>query len=169
MSIGDYHIRQFQQADWQALKEIRLEALLHNRRFFGSNYEREAAFPDEQWQSGAGGAGIVFWGLYAAETLIGMTGMIKTATEAVLIASYIKPAYRGKGLSTLLYEARISWAKANGCAYIIVSHRADNEASKAANQHFGFQFTHKENRLWPDGTEAEELFYRLDLQHQGAM
>lgn len=166
---GSFYIRPFSSAQWQGLKTIRLEALLQNRGFFGSHYEREAAFTDEQWKVGTESTDVVFWGLYADELLIGMTGIKRSGAGAVLIASYIKPAYRNKGLSALLYEARIDWAKANGCKYIIVSHRTDNRASQAANQHFGFQCTHKENRLWPDGTEAEELFYRLDLPDQGAM
>jgi RimJ/RimL family protein N-acetyltransferase len=164
--FDDYHIRQFGESDWEAFKSIRLEALLNERRFFGSNYEREAAFSDEKWQSSVQRTDIAFWGLCFGDELVGMTGILlseEKPEEAILIASYIKMAHRWKGLSAMFYEVRINWAKINGCRCIIVSHRADNRASKAANQHFGFQFTHKENRLWPDGTKADNIFYKLEL------
>lgn len=49
------------------------------------------------------------------------------------------------------------------CSCIIVSHRAGNDASKAANQRFGFSFTHLETTVWPDGKLDNEVFYKLDL------
>lgn len=46
---------------------------------------------------------------------------------------------------------------------IMVSHRAGNESSKAANQKFGFKYLHANNVSWPDGEFADELVYVLDL------
>lgn len=161
-----YTLKQFGPEQWKDLKRIRLEALQETPGFFGSNFEREVAYTDEDWIRKTTSPLSAFWGLYDGGTPVGLTGIIRdqhNLEEAWLIASYIKPQYRGKGLSTLFYEARIQWARENGCSCVIVSHRADNEASRAANQHFGFQFTHKESRLWPDGTEADNIFYRLDL------
>jgi RimJ/RimL family protein N-acetyltransferase len=44
-----------------------------------------------------------------------------------------------------------------------VHHRANNIISKAANQKFGFQYTHTDNVLWPDSNYDDRLIYRLAL------
>lgn len=76
---------------------------------------------------------------------------------------FIQPAYRGRGLSALFHEARLDWAKMRKFKRVIVSHRISNQASAAAIRRAGFAETHAENKLWPDGVEADQVFYRLDL------
>jgi hypothetical protein len=44
-----------------------------------------------------------------------------------------------------------------------VSHRESNIASKAANQHFGFRYSHREACNCLDGTTEDVLYYVLDL------
>ena len=79
--------------------------------------------------------------------------------------SFIDKAYRGKGYSKLLYEARIAWIKEQNCFdQIRVSHRAGNETSRAANQSFGFKLKDKEMIEWPDGQKDFEYNYELDLR-----
>ena len=75
--------------------------------------------------------------------------------------SYIDSEYRGKGLSALLYQARINWARTLGFERITVGHREGNEASKAANQKFGFVFLEKEEIDFPDGRAFD---YRYELK-----
>lgn len=107
------------------------------------------------------------FGLFHDNDLVGMTGIVchkDDPEKAALIASYIRPEHRGKGLSSLLYEARLDWAKANRIKAVTVSHRISNMPSMAANQRFGFRYTHAKSKLWPDGVEADEVFYVLDLR-----
>lgn len=159
-----YYIRQFTIADKEAYKQIRLESLLKEPSVFGSNYAREAAFAEGEWSNRLNNTDSASFGLYDKDMLIGTTGVIATGPgTALLIASYIREEYRGKGLSALLYQARIAWAKEKGIKSIIVSHRKSNTASKAANQHFHFQYTHEEITEWPDGQQEENVFYRLEL------
>ncbi len=160
----NYTIIPFTIADKEAYKQIRLESLLKEPAVFGSNYAREAAFEEAEWGNRLLNPDAASFGLYRGSTLIGTTGiLIIEPGVALLIASYIRAAYRGKGLSALLYEARIAWAKAKGIKSIIVSHRKSNTASRAANQHFHFQYTHEEMTTWPDGQQEENVFYRLEL------
>jgi RimJ/RimL family protein N-acetyltransferase len=59
---------------------------------------------------------------------------------------------------------RIDWAK-NYPSFkrLVISHRDGNEASRRANQAFGFKFIGKELIEWPDGGKAFDHTYELDL------
>ncbi len=77
---------------------------------------------------------------------------------------YVDAAYRGQGLSQLLYRARIEWALAHEpFRRLVISHREGNEVSRRAMLAAGFVFKDKEIISWPDGTQAEEWNYTLDL------
>jgi RimJ/RimL family protein N-acetyltransferase len=104
------------------------------------------------------------WGLYDGDTCIGLTWLyaIPEETDAVMfVASYIRDEYRKMGLSKLYYEARLAWALERGYKRARIGHRAGNEASKAANQKFGFQYTHSVSMTWHDGTQADDVYYQL--------
>jgi GNAT superfamily N-acetyltransferase len=162
----NYTLRRLLPSQWEDYKSIRLEALKTNPELFGSNYAKEAAYSHEDWQSLLENDARAMFALYHAKSLIGLSGVTlkkDDATTAVLFASFIKLPHRGNGLSKLFYQARIEWARQKECKVIIVSHRVGNVLSKAANQRFGFKYTHAEEVNWPDGVRAEELMYLLKL------
>lgn len=166
MNSTAYNIRQLNLADLEIYKTLRLEALRLEPSVFSSTYEREAAFDDAVWATRLNNLASASFGLFYDNALIGITGIVildPELPEAVLVASYIQKAHRGKGLSFLLYRERIAWARARKLKRIIVSHRKSNKASEAANQHFGFRFTHEEPTPWPDGLVEDQVFYCLDL------
>ncbi len=102
---------------------------------------------------------------------IGMTGIAvdrgdPTKRRAVLWGSWLEPRIRGRGYSKMMYQTRIAWATGHPTIEtIIVSHRASNLSSKHANQKHGFVFTHKEEKVWPDGAPDENIFYVLNVKH----
>lgn len=166
MNSTEYHIRQLNLADLEAYKNLRLEALRLEPSVFSSTYERETAFDDTVWATRLNNPASASFGLFYGETLIGITGILipdPDLPEAILVASYIQKPHRGKGLSFLLYRERIAWARARKLKRIIVSHRKSNKASEAANQRFGFRFTHEEPTPWPDGLTEDQVYYCLDL------
>jgi len=163
---GNYSLRRFLPADWALYKAIRLEALQADPQVFGSNFDKEFEYPDQQWRDILENPARAFFGLFEGRELIGCTGIAtlkENERQAILVASYIRREHRGKKLSRLFYQARLDWAKAKGFDSVIVSHRVSNEVSKAANQRFGFTYTHTKNQLWPDGVEADQLYYELKL------
>ncbi len=160
------HIRQLVPTDWQGFKAIRLQALQLERAVYCASYEDMKDMPDDFWQERLVDNNFGYFGLYYDNELIGLSGVVRDPAkkhEAEFIASYIRKEHRGNGHSKLFYEARIDWAKANGITHIIISHRESNLASKKANQHFGFQFTHSVPRLWHDGKWEENVYYELFL------
>ncbi len=166
MDLTNIYIRPFQKDEWELFKAKRLQALKDLPHLFLSSYGATAAQRDEFWQEMIAGENEEIFGLFDDQKLIGITGVFKNWRDASGITahmamSYIDPEYRGKGLSALLYQARIDWARAKGFKKITVGHREGNEASKAANQKFGFVFYEKEEIDFPDG---RALDYRYELK-----
>ncbi|MGZ3930249.1 MAG: GNAT family N-acetyltransferase [Bacteroidia bacterium] len=166
MKYREYSLKQFTGHDVDHYKAIRLEALQREPGVFSSNYARETAFTNAQWLDRLNNLNSACFGLYHGNTLIGVTGIVldkqDTAT-AHMTQSYIRKERRGRGLSRLLYEARIAWAKQKGLKKLYIGHREDNLSSRSANQHYGFQYTHRESLQWPDGTIADSLYYELKI------
>lgn len=162
-----YSIRQLIAADMETYKAIRLEALQKEPGNFGNSYNTEAAYPEETWVRRLTNPAGACFGLYYENTLIGITAIVVTDNnkpqEAYMTQSYIRKEHRGKGLSQLLYNARIGWANQHNIKRLIIGHRETNIASKRANQHFGFVYSHSEPRTWPDGVIENMFYYCLDL------
>lgn len=162
-------IRQLSEDDWQIFSEIRLLALKTDPQVFGSNYELESKFTETDWRSRLQSKDSAIFMLFDGETPIAMTGVSvfredPSGQTAIFWGSWLAPEYRLKGLSNLMYEKRIEWAKAQPTINrIIVSHRASNTASKFANQKHGFVFTRTHEKIWVDGKTEDEVCYELKL------
>lgn len=160
-------IKQFTADDWQTYKAIRLEALARHEDVYGGSFTGESAWSDSQWQHMLDSPKNAFFGLYDGKKLIGST-VVFTHRDldktALLAGSYIREEYRGKGLSRLLYAARIQWAIEGGAFNrIIVAHKEGNEASRRANQAFGFEYIGQEHTDWGDGSKAIKHSYEMRL------
>jgi RimJ/RimL family protein N-acetyltransferase len=162
-------IRALDPAEWQAFRDFRLHALKTAPGVFGSSYETEVDRTAEEWQDGVRGPGHQVFGLFDGEEMIGITAALTwrddpSGKSAVLAMSFIQPEYRGRGLSKLLYEARLDWIRARRqFKRVVVSHRESNEASRRANQRHGFGPTGRKSKVWPDGTTEDEVLYELRL------
>jgi len=162
--MATYSIRRFSAGDMDAYRPMRLEALQKECGMFGNSYEQEAAFTDAQWLERLTNTNKACFGLYSGNELIGITGITSDGYApglAYMTQSYIRKQYRGRGLSGLLYEARLQWAKEHNIKQLIIGHRKNNLASKHANQRYGFVYTHSEPRTWPDNATEDMLYYKL--------
>ncbi|HVE58264.1 MAG TPA: GNAT family protein [Pyrinomonadaceae bacterium] len=163
-------ITQLAENDWRLLSEIRLRALQTDPSVFGSNYESESKFTEAEWRSRLQSDDSAIFMIFDGETPIGMTGVSvfrddPSGRTAMLWGSWLAPEFRQKGLSDLMYEKRIEWAKAHPTVErIIVSNRASNLASKYANQKHGFVFTRTHEKIWTDGKLEDEVCYELKLK-----
>ncbi|PZP56678.1 MAG: hypothetical protein DI586_02885 [Micavibrio aeruginosavorus] len=166
MELDKIYIRPFRKDEWELFKAKRLQALQDMPNVFLSTYGAAAAQRDEFWQDLIGAEKTEIFGLFDDQKLIGITGAFEnwrdeTGKTANFGMSYLDAGYRGKGLSRLLYQARIDWARAKGFEKVAVGHREGNEVSKAANQKFGFVFYEKEEIDFPDGRAMD---YRYELK-----
>lgn len=160
-------IRQLTETDWQVFSEIRLKALKADPSVFGSNYDAESKFTETDWRKWFDPDYTALFMIFDGQTPVGMTGISvsrddPTNKTAIMWGSWLEPHMRGKGLSGMIYESRINWAKAHPTIErIIVSHRASNLSSKYANQKHGFSLTGITERVWQDGIREEEFHYEL--------
>jgi RimJ/RimL family protein N-acetyltransferase len=165
-----FSIRQLHEHDWRELSEVRLKALRSDPHVFGSNYAAESQLSEEEWRNKLRSDDSAIFCVFAGETPIGMTGISvlredETKRTALLWGSWLEPEFRGKGLSELMYKARIDWAKAHPTIErIIVSHRASNVASKHANQKHEFVFTGTHEKIWSDGKTEDDVCYELFIE-----
>ncbi len=162
-------VRALEETDWEMFRAVRLRALRTDAGVFSSTYDEEKRHNEEQWKSWLSNEGKRVFGLFDDEHLIGITGVFtwkgdESGRTGIMAASYIEKDYRGQGLSRLLYEARLAFAKDyKQWDKLTVSHRKDNEASRRANQAFGFKYAGASMIAWPDGQKEEQLFYEMDL------
>lgn len=156
--------------DWQSYRALRLEALSLHENVYGGSFRDEAAWKDSQWQEMFANGKFAFFGLYADKELVGIGAVFqdradKTGRTALLAAGYVREDYRGHGYSSLLYEARIDWIVNSGHYDLIaVGHKAGNEASRRANQRFGFNYVGQEVKNWGDGSSGVIHNYEMRLR-----
>jgi RimJ/RimL family protein N-acetyltransferase len=101
-------VRRLTEADYDALREIRLEALRLHPENFGSDYDYEASFNREQWLARLATA--ASFGGFVDDKLGGIVVFARPPGTKIghtgeLGAMYVRAAYRGKGLSDALLEA----------------------------------------------------------------
>lgn len=155
--------------DWQIFRDIRLHALKTEPGKYSSNHLLESGYSEETWRERLAPPVRAYFGLFDGQKLVGITGAIRNngdaqATDIVLVASYLMPEYRRQGLSRKFYNARLTWAAQQpGVTRVLVSHRESNDASRRANQAFGFVKTGAEMKVWPDGIEENDVSYELDI------
>lgn len=165
-------IRQLTENDWREFSQVRLKALKTDPNVFGSNYEKESKQTEAEWRDFLQSKDLAVFMIFDGDAPIGMTGVAvwredETRKTALLWGSWLEPRARGKGLSKLMYESRIEWAKAHPTVErIIVSHRASNLASKYANQKHGFVFTRTNEKVWIDGVTEDEVCYELKVKRE---
>lgn len=165
---NDIHIRPFHIEEWEEIKQIRLAALRDTPQFFAGTLEQALQKTEEDWKSHTNNPKNCVFGLFDGEAVIGCTGVFtsrENPEHCVFGFTYLKPEYRGQGLSKLMYEARIDWAKNQlHLKKALIGHRESNETSKRAMVRHGFQRVGVEDTVWPDGVSECEHKYELDLE-----
>jgi RimJ/RimL family protein N-acetyltransferase len=161
-----YSIRRFIPEEWNIYKSMRLEALQSDPGMFGNSYATESSYEDFIWKDRLANPRVACFGLYEDDELIGLTSIFSETDQtedAYMTQSYIRREHRGRKLSRFLYSARLAWAREQGIKQVIVGHRESNLVSKAANQRFGFEYSHRVARIWPDGSEEDMVYYTMLL------
>ncbi len=161
----EFNIRALQGRDWQAFRDIRLEALRNFPGNFGAHYADELRLEKPDWIGRIEDPQGKIFGLFHGATLIGTNGICtnredESGKTALMIMWYMRSGYQGRGLFSGLVKAGIDWAEAEPrFERICVNHRDGNEASRKSNQKHGFTYIGQDPWTWPDGKTADLVMY----------
>ncbi|MDB5490300.1 MAG: family N-acetyltransferase [Micavibrio sp.] len=165
-----FTIRQLKPEDWVVFKAIRLKALLTDPSVFSSDYQKEKLITDTGWREWLEDRRNAVFGIFDGDRPVGMTGIMidredASGKGAKLWGSWLEPSIRGQGLSVMMYEARIDWARNHPVVEkVYVSHRESNLRSRNSNQKHGFVFKSRREQTWPDKTVEDEVYYELPVK-----
>lgn len=161
-----FSIKQLYTEDWTLLKEIRLESLKHAQGLFGGSYEDAIHKTDFEWQETLNSLTNIFYALQNDQGTVGIAALMQNRdndSEVFISAVYIKPEYRGMGLTHTLFQNLIDLARQKNYKHISCSTRHGNKAIISVCNKSGFVYSHTVYKLWPDNTHADLIYYRLDL------
>ena len=163
---SDFQVRRFRASEWGALRSLRLEALLDSPLSYGSTHDREIQRPDDDWReraaAGAAGEEEVGFVAVADDRWVGMARGRLEPPIAHLIAVYVTPDWRHRGVGDAVSRAVVAWAGERGASAVLLSVSDWNDGARRVYESIGFVPTGKRQPLpsHPDVTESE---MRLEL------
>jgi ribosomal protein S18 acetylase RimI-like enzyme len=153
-------VRRLNDADYDCMREIRLEALRLHPDCFSAELEVEEAFTREQWLSRLASAAT--FGGFTDNALNGIVIFAKPPSKKTrhtgeLGAMYVRGVARGTGLADSLVEAIVDHA-VNEVEQVKLTVNAENARAIRLYERHGFRTIGKyPNSLHVDGRSYEEL------------
>ena len=130
--------------DWQALRDIRLEALRDAPTAFASTYERETLHNEAHWRDriARGGTFLAFIPEVSATEPAGLIGGYQEDPMTVeLVSMYVRPRARGRGVGEALVATVIDWASNRNAACVHLWVTETNAPARALYGRCGFALT----------------------------
>jgi GNAT superfamily N-acetyltransferase len=159
-------VRRIQATEWRALRTLRLEALQDSPRSYGSTYAGEVKRTDAEWQeraaAGAAGLGEVAVVAVVDGAWVGMARGYLELPLAHLIAVFVQPAWRRRGIAQQVSQAVVEWARERGAGEILLSVSDWNEGARRVYERLGFAATGITESLPWDASVTESQM-RLEL------
>ena len=153
-------------ADRELLRTLRLHALQDVPSAFGSTYEREATFGDDEWERRlATEHNSLFLATDGAGQPIGLAGGVRAGPNARagdLVAMWVDPVARGTGIAGELVEAVVDWAERSGVTQLTLHVTDGNGRAEALYRRHGFRRTGAQFVRDRDGLTEVELARTLD-------
>lgn len=142
--------------DWQALREIRLQALRDAPYAFSSTHAGEVGFADDEWHRRAtrDGSFLAFLPEVSPAGLGG--GYLEAPDRVELISMYVRPQARGRGVGEAIIEAVAGWAIQQGAATVHLWVTETNKPARMLYERCGFTVTAERQPL-PSNPSLGEL------------
>ncbi|MEU3659099.1 GNAT family N-acetyltransferase [Streptomyces sp. NPDC032940] len=156
---GDYVIRSIRADEWPAVKELRLRALQDPvaHLAFMETYDDAVARPDSFWQERAAGSaegvsraqqivaegpdGLWLGTLTVLMEEAGTTdwaGLPVDRRQGHVVGVFVRPEWRGSGLTKALFDAGLEWAWAAGAERVRLIVHEDNARAQGFYRKAGF-------------------------------
>jgi GNAT superfamily N-acetyltransferase len=154
-------VRETVAGDWQALRDIRLEALRDAPAAFGSTYEREARRGEAHWHNRIAHGGTFLAFLPDASGPAGLIGGYREDPVTVeLVSMYVRPNARGRGVGEALVAAVIDWARKRNATTVHLWVTETNAPARALYERCGFALTGEKQPLPSDSSLGEVAMSR---------
>ncbi len=156
-------VRETVDDDWQALRDIRLEALRNAPEAFGSTYEREILRPEARWRDWIARGGTFLAFLPEVSVPAGLAGGYREDPDTMeLVSIYVRPQARGHGVGEALVAAVARWAEAQGAKSLHLWVTETNAPARLLYERLGFLPTDERQPL-PSNPALGELAMTLPL------
>jgi GNAT superfamily N-acetyltransferase len=159
-------VRRIRASEWRLLRSLRLEALQDSPLSYGSTHEREVQRTDREWRerAAAGGAGeaeVAFVAIVDGRW-VGMARGHLEPPIAHLIAVYVTPEWRRRGIGRAVSVAVVGWARERQAGSVVLSVSDWNEGARRVYESIGFAPTGVTKSLaWNPAVLESEM--RLEL------
>jgi len=154
-------------SDWRLLRSLRLEALLDSPLAYGSTHHREVMRPDRDWRERAAAATAgdeeVGFVAVAADRWVGMARGYLEPPVAHLIAVYVTPDWRQRGIGRAVSQAVVAWARERAATAVLLSVSDWNDDARRVYESIGFVPTGVQKAL-PWNASVTESEMRLELE-----
>jgi ribosomal protein S18 acetylase RimI-like enzyme len=138
--------------DWQAMRDIRLDALREAPDAFASTYAREAAFPEQTWRERAGSGNSIL--AYLPESDRGPVGLVASIQEVPgeleLVSMWVRPQARGRQVGSALVEAIVERARRGRVPRVHLWVTESNKPARRLYERCGFSPTGERQPLPSD-------------------
>jgi GNAT superfamily N-acetyltransferase len=163
---GPFEVRRMRADEWRQLRSLRLEALEDSPLSYGSTYAGDVVRPDRHWKeraaAGAAGGEEVAIAAVAAGRWVGMARGYLEAPLAHLIAVYVTPDWRRRGIGEAVSRAVVAWARERGASAVLLGVSDWNDGARRVYEPIGFVTTGVKRSLpWNEAVMESEM--RLDL------
>jgi GNAT superfamily N-acetyltransferase len=156
-------VRETVAGDWQALRDIRLEALRDALTAFGSTYEREAPRGEADWRNwiSRGGSFLAYLPDLKTPEPAGLIGGYQEDPLTVeLVSMYVRPRVRGRGVGEALVATVVNWAGKRNATTVHLWVTKTNVPARALYERCGFALTGEHQPLPSDPSLGEVAMSR---------
>lgn len=147
--------------DWRTLRDVRLAALADAPYAYGSTLDREQAFAEADWRDRFASGQLWVVATDGAEH-VGLVGTFLAEHDTpMLVAMWVRPGLRGRGVGAALITEVLRWAKENRWSRVVLRVADGNAAARALFVRHGFEPTGTRLPLESDPTVSTEVLARI--------
>jgi ribosomal protein S18 acetylase RimI-like enzyme len=159
-TVGGVEIRRLGPGDWELLRDVRLRSLADAPEAFGSTQERESGFDEAEWRSRAA-SNSWFIAIDDGEPLgivAGYQDPDAPVEQRHLVAMWIAPTARGRGVAPKLIDAVVDSARDDGSTEVTLGVADGNERARAVYLKYGFVETDQTFPLHSDLSRCMTIY-----------
>ena len=130
--------------DWELWRAVRLRSLAESPDAFGSTLEREQDFTEHDWRRRLESPAVVV----EQDDLVVACGAVLSPEpgRALVVAMWVEPSHRGRGLSRAVLDPLVAWAQDQGLI-VELGVAPGNTAARSAYLSYGFHPTGRTHPL----------------------